>query len=126
MILQCLIILVILLMLLLKKKMTKIKMKKRKRVWNQEKYGYINQKHLRRSKTNTELESFFIEGNSKKQKKELTEEEINKKHEQMMKRKTHTQRLLEEEKRQTIEKILNVLFFKIGRWEKIKRETEKN
>jgi hypothetical protein len=38
----------------------------------------------------------------------MTEEEISKKHEQMLKRKTHTQRMLEEEKRQTIEKILNV------------------
>lgn len=66
------------------------------------------QKHTRGNKSNTELESFLIDNNSKKYKKELTEEEINMKHEQMLKRKTHTQRILEEEKRQTIEKILNV------------------
>ncbi len=44
----------------------------------------------------------------KKPKKELTEDDINKKNEQMQKRKNHAKRQLEEEKRQTIEKILNV------------------
>jgi len=44
----------------------------------------------------------------KKPKKELTEDDINKKNEQIQKRKNHAKRQLEEEKRQTIEKILNV------------------
>jgi hypothetical protein len=45
---------------------------------------------------------------NKKVRKELTEDEISKKNEQMQKRKMHAKRMLEEEKRQTIEKILNV------------------
>ncbi len=45
---------------------------------------------------------------NKRPKKELTEDDINKKNEQFQKRKNHAKRQLEEEKRQTIEKILNV------------------
>ncbi len=57
----------------------------------------------------------------------MTEDEINKKNEQIQKRKNHAKRQLEEEKRQTIEKILNVNcsnLFIIGRWKKIERETK--
>ena len=45
----------------------------------------------------------------KKPKKELTEYDINKKNEQIQKRKNHAKRQLEEEKTQTIKKILNVI-----------------
>jgi DNA-binding protein H-NS len=45
----------------------------------------------------------------KKPKKELTEDDINKKNEQIQKRKNHAKRQLEEEKTQTIKKILNVI-----------------
>jgi len=44
---------------------------------------------------------------NKRIRKELTEDEINKKNEQIQKRKNHAKRQLEEEKRLTIEKILN-------------------
>ena len=55
---------------------------------------------------NTE-ESLYILPNHKKPKKELTEEEIAKKTEQTRLRKLHAKKLLEEEKRETIERILN-------------------
>jgi hypothetical protein len=45
-----------------------------------------------------------------------------------MKRKLHAKKMLEEEKRMTIEKILNVYIFIyniIGRWKKIKRKAKK-
>jgi hypothetical protein len=44
---------------------------------------------------------------NKKPKRELTEDEIIKKNDLILKRKLHAKKMLEEEKRQTIEKILN-------------------
>lgn len=49
-------------------------------------------------------------GSDKKPKRELTVDEILKKNDQIMKRKLHAKKMLEEEKRQTIEKILNVSY----------------
>jgi hypothetical protein len=75
---------------------------------------------------------FQIPGSKAPLKKELTEDEIIKKNEQMLKRKMHAKRMLEEEKRQTIEKILNVyinyliLYLSLkGGWKKTSRKTKK-
>ena len=53
------------------------------------------------------MEYYDLTGFSKKPKRELTEDEILKKNDQIMKRKLHAKKMLEEEKRLTIEKILN-------------------
>lgn len=54
------------------------------------------------------MKDIFALGEYKKVKKELTEDDIIKKNDQVLKRKMHAIRQLEEEKKQTIEKILNV------------------
>lgn len=64
-------------------------------------------KLLRGSGLNSNMDEFYSLYDNKKQKKELTEDEIMKKNEQMLKRKMHAKRMVEEEKRQAIEKILN-------------------
>jgi hypothetical protein len=53
------------------------------------------------------MEYFDLTGSNKRPKRELTEDEILKKNDQIMKRKLHAKKMLEEEKRMTIEKILN-------------------
>ena len=64
-----------------------------------------SRKHLRKYGNTEEL--LYILPNHKKPKRELTEEEIAKKTEQTRLRKLHAKKLLEEEKRVTIERILN-------------------
>lgn len=55
----------------------------------------------------TTIQNLYFNNSSNKKKKDLSEDEIARKNEQMLKRKIHAKRMLEEEKRQTIEKILN-------------------
>ena len=64
-----------------------------------------SRKHLRKYGNTEEL--LYMLPSHKKQKRELTEEEIAKKTEQTRLRKLHAKKLLEEEKRVTIERILN-------------------
>ena len=73
-----------------------------------------DKKHLRKYRDSyLEEENPFLDNynkylnNNKKPKKELTEDEILKRNDQILKRKLHAEKMLEEEKRQTIEKILN-------------------
>jgi hypothetical protein len=71
--------------------------------------GENSKKLLRKYRSDIEQDTYFSElpNGNKKQKKELTEDDILKKNDQIMKRKLHAKKMLEEEKRQTIEKILN-------------------
>ena len=68
-----------------------------------------SRKHLRKYGNTEEL--LYMLPSHKKQKRELTEEEIAKKTEQTRLRKLHAKKLLEEEKRVTIERILNESMF---------------
>lgn len=71
--------------------------------------GENSKKLLRKYRSDIDQDTYFSElpNGNKKQKKELTEDDILKKNDQIMKRKLHAKKMLEEEKRQTIEKILN-------------------
>ena len=71
--------------------------------------SYSKKKMLRRyGNTDSQEEKLlYLLSNNKKPKKELTEEEIAKKTEQMRIRKLHAKKMLEEEKREAVERILN-------------------
>lgn len=71
--------------------------------------SYSKKKMLRRyGNTDSQEEKLlYLLSNNKKAKKELTEEEIAKKTEQMRIRKLHAKKMLEEEKREAVERILN-------------------
>lgn len=67
----------------------------------------LQRKQLRKYGSKPEDNYLYGLSNNKKPKRELTEEEIAKKTEQMRIRKLHAKKQLEEQKRETIERILN-------------------
>lgn len=71
--------------------------------------SYSQRKLLRKygAADTQEEKLLYMLSNTKKPKKELTEEEIAKKTEQMRIRKLHAKKMLEEEKREAVERILN-------------------
>ncbi len=75
---------------------------------SEENFNEGQKKLLRRFKNELEIEQEMVElRTNKKSKKQLTEDDIIKKNDLVLKRKLQAKKMLEEEKRQTIEKILN-------------------